>query len=144
MFKKKKQLYFEIIDLQSELNEYRKLCKNKSKKYTYYLDWKKHISDKLAKLDSHDKIENFKHYLINYNRVSHNITSYYITLMIFSLNFYFSKIDTKLNTLSLIISIIIIVSAMIYDSDFYNKEYCFYCDLIEIIEEKEKTMGDEK
>lgn len=135
---KKYEPYLEIIDISAELKEYRKLCRGKSKKFIYYLDWKKYISEKISRLDTPDKKENFKHYLINHNRVNKNTNSYFITLMIFCMNLYINKIDAKFNFFSLTISIIIILFQMIYQSDVYEKEYCFYCDLIEILEEIEK------
>lgn len=135
--------YSEIIDISAELKEYRKLCRRKSKKFKYYLEWKEYISEKISRLDTPDKKENFKHYLINHNRVNKNTNSYFITLMIFCVNLYINKIDVKINFLSLTISIIIIMFQMIYQSDVYEKEYCFYCDLIEILEEIEKKEADE-
>lgn len=139
---KKYAPYSEIIDISEELKEYRKLCRGKSKKFIYYLDWKKYISEKLSRLDTPDKKENFKHYLINHNRVNKNTKSYFITLMIFCMNLYINKIDAKFNFLSLTISITIILFQMIYQSDIYEKEYCFYCDLIEILEEIEKEEAE--
>ncbi|MCM1474354.1 MAG: hypothetical protein NC040_09865 [Muribaculaceae bacterium] len=139
---KKHAPYSEIIDISEELKEYRKLCRGKSKKFIYYLDWKKYISEKISRLDTPDKKENFKHYLINHNRVNKNTNSYFITLMIFCMNLYINKIDVKFNFLSLTISIIIIIFQMIYQSDVYEKEYCFYCDLIEILEEIEKEEAE--
>ena len=139
---KKHAPYSEIIDISEELKEYQKLCRGKSKKFIYYLDWKKYISEKLSRLDTPDKKENFKHYLINHNRVNKNINSYFITLMIFCINLYINKIDANFDLFSLTISIAIIIFQMVYQSDVYEKEYCFYCDLIEILEEIEKKEED--
>ena len=71
------QPYSEIIDLQSELNEYKKLCDGKSTKYKYYLDWKSNIKNKLSCLDSDEKKKNF---------IQNNIhTFYYINICPFSI-----------------------------------------------------------
>lgn len=139
---KKHAPYSEIIDISEELKEYKKLCRGKSKKFIYYLNWKKDISEKISRLDTPDKKENFKHYLINHNRVNKNTNSYFITLMIFCMNLYISKIDAKFNFFSLTISIAIIIFQIVYQSDVYEKEYCFYCDLIEILEETENKEED--
>lgn len=135
----KKQPYSEIINLRTELKEYKKLCRGKSKEFIYYLDWKKYISEKLTKLDNCDKVENFKHFLLNHNRVNKNINTYSVTIMIFCLSLIINNINAEYNWISLIILILIILFAMMYQSDVQNKEYCFYCDLIEIVEEIEKN-----
>ena len=75
------QPYSEIIDLQSELNEYKKLCDGKSTKYKYYLDWKSNIKNKLSCLDSDEKKKNFKHFLINRKRSCKDIHSIFIPIM---------------------------------------------------------------
>ena len=135
----KTQPYSEIINLSAELKEYKKLCKGKSKKFTYYLDWKKYISEKLTKLESHDKVENFKHFILNHNRVNKNINTYFVTIMIFCLNFYINKIIAEYDWLTITIFILFIIFQLLFQSDANEKEYCFYCDLIEIVEEIEKN-----
>lgn len=139
---KKYALYSEIIDISEELKEYRRLCRGKSKKFTYYLEWKEYISKKMLKLDTPDKKENFKHFLINHNGVNKNTNSYFITIMIFCMNIYISKMDVKYNFISITISIMIIMFQIMHQSDVHEKEYYFYCDLIEILEEIEKKEVD--
>ncbi len=134
---KRNQPYAEIINLQNELKEYRKLCVGKSDKFKYYLDWKKHIIEKFSKLDSPDKIINFKHYLISENRINKNANAYLVAILICCITLYFNKLDIKYDWFSLIISIILIIFEIMWQSEHQNKEYCFYCDLIEIIEEIE-------
>ena len=141
---KKNQPYSEIIDLQKELNEYRKLCRGKSKKYTYYLDWKQYMVEQLQKLkepDKKDKIINFKHFLINYNRENKNLNQVFIAIMIFVVSILLNKTNIEMNFFSLMLIVFIIMVCMLLARDNNNKEYCFYCDLIEIIEEIENEEG---
>lgn len=139
---KKYAPYSEIINISEELKEYRRLCRRKSKKFTYYLDWKKYISEKVSRLDTPDKRENFKHYLINHNRVNKNTNSYFITLMIFCMNPFINYYTPKSNIINIIITISIILFLLLFSHDANNKEYCFYCDLIEVLEEIEKKEAE--
>lgn len=145
---RKKQPYIEIIDLQSEIKEYMKLCRGKSEKFTYYLDWKKHIIEKLLNLKSLDEIENFKHYLINHNRVNKSIYIQIVPLLIFYFTIMFGNLPKEVNNqalnllvnliVNLIVALILVFISLIiilFQNDYYNKEYCFYCDVLEILEE---------
>lgn len=139
---KKHAPYSEIIDISEELKEYRKLCRGKSNKFIYYLDWKKYISEKLSRLDTPDKKENFKHYLISHNRVNKSVDSYFVTFMLFCATTLINKLNIVYDIVSLIVTILIILLEIIYQVNFHDKEYCFYCDLIEILEEIEKKEAD--
>lgn len=136
--KRSKQPYFETVDLEFELKEYRKLCRGTSKKFTYYLDWKKYISDKFSKLDSPDKTENFKHYLINNSRVNKSIYIQSVPIMIFYFTIIFGEIFQDADLLSLFIGVMFTLFFILFENDYYEKEHYFYCDLIEILEEIEK------
>lgn len=133
--KRSKQPYSEIVDLKFELKEYRKLCKGTSKKFTYYLEWKKHISDKLSKLDSLDKVENFKHYLINHSRINKSMYIQLVPIMIFCFTIIFGKIFQDADLISLFMGIMLILFFILFENDYYDKERCFYCDVLEILEE---------
>ncbi len=150
----KYQPYREIINLAPELKEYRKLCRGKSKKFTYYLEWKEHISKELLKLESYNRVENFKRFLINHNRVNKNINTYHVSLIIFGETMIFNTFDifkesdekcnilTFSNIIMLFLCIAIVILGIIHQSDYYNKEYCFYCDVLEILEEIYKKEED--
>ena len=141
---KKNQPYSEIIDLQKELKEYRKLCRGKSKEFTYYLDWKQYMVKQIQKLkepDKKDKIINFKHFLINANRVNKNINQVFITIMIFIGTIMFTKTNLKIDFPLLLLLLIAIMLFLLLGHDKNNKEYCFYCDLIEIVKEIENEEG---
>ncbi len=134
--------YSEIINLSEELKEYRKLCRGKSKKFTYYLEWKEYILKQLSKLDTVQKKENLKHFLISNNRVNKNMKSYFTTLMIFCITIFIDKINENYNFLALVVIILMVLFQIMYQSDKNDKEYCFYCDLIEILEEITKEEAD--
>ena len=137
---KKNQPYSEIIDLQKELKEYRKLCRGESKEFTYYLDWKRYMVEQIQKLkepDKKDKIINFKHFLISNSRVNKNINQVFIAIMIFVGTILLNKTDFKIDFFALVVIVLIIIVSMLLAHDRNNKEYCFYCDLIDIVEEIE-------
>ena len=50
--------FIEIIDFEKELKEYKLLCRRKSKKFTYYLDWKNYIIDNVVKQISNQFSQN--------------------------------------------------------------------------------------
>lgn len=147
---KKNQPYSEIIDLQKELKEYKKLCRGKKSKFKYYLDWKEHITENLLKLDDNDKKEKFLHYLINRKRGSGVAKSIYMPLILSVSALYVNKIVNtstekvserianiieSANDIALVIFIILIIFFVVKDSFGYHDDYCFYCDTIEILEE---------
>ena len=152
MTKQKNQPYSEIINLQDELKEYTKLCDCKSNKFTYYLDWKEYITKKLDYLDSYDKLENFKHYLLYKKRNAEHFNSAFLSLIIFALTFYLNNIfkafantaETQI-TIDIIFCLLITMYAITNigkESKKLNQEYCYYCDLIEIIEEKQDEQKE--
>ncbi|EGC02480.1 hypothetical protein CUS_5434 [Ruminococcus albus 8] len=141
---KKNQPYSEIIDLQKELKEYKKLCRGKKSKFKYYLDWKEHITENLLKLDDNDKKENFLHYLINRKRGSGVAKSIYMPLILSVIALYVNNIvntstenkyGIAANVIALVIFILLIIFFVVKDSFGYHDDYCFYCDTIEILEE---------
>lgn len=140
--KSKKQSYYEIINLEVELKEYRKLCKCKSEKFTYYLEWKKHIFHEFSKLDNLDRIENFKHYLINKCRGNKSIYTQLVPIMIFYFTIILDKVLPESVSILFLICIVIVLFYILLQNDYYNKGYYFYRDVLEILEEvyeKEKN-----
>ena len=141
----KYQPYSEIIDIQSELKEYKKLCDGKSKNYKYYLDWKSVIANKMSGLDSDEKRDNFKHFLINRKRSSENINEIYIpvttcciTILLNAITIILSDIYRMKWIMFFIIICLLLwnVRSFLKDYKKNSMEYCFYCDLIDIMEGK--------
>lgn len=140
---KKNQPYSEIIDVKKELKEYKKLCRGKSKKYTYYLDWKKHILELYKGLDTNDKVINFKHYLINENRINDMIYEPYVPVMLFFYTALISYQIKKMNMNYLIFALVLLVITILLTNANNKKQMCFISDLIEIIEEFENNSETE-
>lgn len=147
IFKKNKQIlqpYSEIIDLSAELKEYKNLCNGEKANYTY-TKWKNDMLCKIEKLDSEEKIINFIHYLINKKRILSNMNSSFLPLMICFISILFNSIGLLLpegaeyniiRFLVIIISLFWCIISLVKDHKNNGIEYCFYCDLIEIVEEK--------
>ena len=138
----KYQPYREILDIRSELKEYKKLCRGKSKTFTYYSDWKSHIIKLISKTDSPKSINDFKHYLKNCKGVNHSVNSAYVPLIIFCMTIIFSQsvFDSNLFVVALCVLMVALMSAKDYED--YNKEYFFYKDLIKIIDEIVMEKGE--
>ena len=134
--------YREILDLQSELKEYKRLCKSKSKKFTYYSDWKSHIISLISKIDSPEKVNNFKHYLINYKRVNKSVTALYIPIIIFVMTVVFNQQEFKSNLVVITIWLLYVVIKTIKENVNYNKNLFFYKDIIDIIDEIEREKRE--
>ncbi len=80
---KKNQPFREIINLAKEFKDYKALCKCKSKKYTYYDQWEKHLFDGFKKL-SKEHYSNFRHFLDYYSFFEeHSIRILFPTLTAF-------------------------------------------------------------
>ena len=74
--------FIEIIDFNAELKEYKYLCRRKSKKFTYYLDWKKHMFSLIEKFEDKNDLENFKYFCRNRERSTRSTASTYLSLII--------------------------------------------------------------
>lgn len=134
----KKGPYYEIIDLHNEMKEYKKLCRGKSKKYKYYSDWKEYIISCIDKFSNSKDIENFKHYCINAVRVGKKIPDLYINFIILFVTIYIDRCVVNLNLYVWLTILLFSFIMVILGSDSYNKENCFYNDIIEIINDYEK------
>lgn len=124
----------EIMDFEIERKDYVKLCKCKSKKYTYYSDWKQHIVDCIQKIADLDRLENFKRYCLCRKRLtskSPELFGIYVVLLIdIFANLFFEnvgKIMSFLFALLIILHSLIKHKTVIYESSFFG-------DIIEIIE----------
>lgn len=130
--------YYEIIDLNSELKEYRRLCRCKSKKYRYYSDWKKQMIEYFSAFSSQESLGNFKHYCINIERTTKGVPNLYLNFMILFATVFIDKFVLNINEfLWLTIVLITFIFVLLFDNR-YNKETCFYKDIVNIIEEIEK------
>ncbi len=137
---KKYQPYKEIIDLKREMREYKKLCRGKSREYTYYTDWKAAMLQLFQKLTTPDSVGNLKHYLIYCERVNNNFNSHFVEIMLVCVTLLVDHYVVDIPLWSLLGGIIISLIILLLSNDSNNKEYCFYCDLIEVIEEREMQL----
>lgn len=136
----KYQPYREIINIEIELKEYRILCRGKSKKYFYYLDWKAHIQELFFKFQSNDQIENFKHFLLNRQRISSAFSADYIPTIILYFTIIFSKMQNEYSIIICVLLLAFTVFFIMSGHYKYHEEFYFYCDLIKILEEIKKAM----
>lgn len=70
MLKNSKVYGFYKFEKSKEYKFYKRLCNGKEKRITY-IEWKKHIVEKCKDMDK-EKLENFKHFLINEMRDKEN------------------------------------------------------------------------
>ena len=134
----KKNPYAEIIDLDKELKEYKKLCRCRSKKFAYYTDWEKYICKLLEKFETDIDLYNFKRYCMNYGRTATTIPGIYINIMILYITIFIDKCVTELNFLVWLFIMLLSVILILAQNISYNNEDYFYKDIIEIIESLEK------
>ncbi len=153
--KLKQQPYYEIIKLDKELKEYKKLCIGKYKEFTYYTDWKEHISEELKKMTDDKMKENFKHYLINHKRVNKSLCTNFVPAVIFgytlmftfefnnqdTINFEPNFVESLLSALDIVFWILMIIAILFFilrENNNINQDYYFYCDVLKIFEEIEE------
>lgn len=138
----KHQPYREIIDLSAELKEYRRLCKGKSRKFTYYSEWKRHMMNSISKLKDEEKMENMKHYYINLERSTKGLPMYYLEIMIVFVTILIDKVvDIKINYWAFIIMFLTFVLVTLLQKNSYTKEHNLYSDVISIIDEVEEKIS---
>lgn len=130
--------YYEIINLNRELKEYRKLCRCKSKKYIYYSDWKKQMIKYISAFPSQESLDNFKHYCINVERSAKSIPNLYLNFMILFVTVFVDKFIYNINEVIWMLIVFITLIAVLAADNRYNKEICFYKDIVKIIEEIKK------
>ena len=151
LFKKKAKLvqpYSGVINVDKELPDYNDLCNGNKGNYTY-TQWKKDILSKLEVLNSNElnSVEpmiDFYHYLINKKRILESRNNSFLPIMICYTSISFGCLSWILpdDKLFNIIKFVIVIGGLIlclkmlsnYHKD-NDIEYCFYCDLIEIVEE---------
>ncbi len=133
----KKRPFIEIIDFNKELKEYKFLCKRKSKKFIYYLDWEKYIISLLNKIKNDDEWQNFKYFCRNRERSTKNMPSIYLSLIILFSTIYIDNFVKNINLLGWILIFTITIAIIVWQNNDYEKENYFYKDVLEIIEKEE-------
>ncbi len=130
--------YQEIMDFDKERKEYLNLCKNKSKKYTYYTDWEKHITKCVSTISKERDLYNFKHYCIRRARATAKMPEIFAAYSTLLLTICFNKFDSIWScALTILLALGVIIFAMhqhkiaIYESHFFS-------DLIGMIKKIEK------
>ena len=137
---KRNNPYSEIINLNDELSEYKKLCRGKSKKYTRYTEWKDHIVELLSKINNERDLIDFKHYYINIQRPSIGQGNLFVQLILVLMPIYLNVIPVPHKEVLIVVYFIVltIVTVIAYnDLEMPNR---FYDDILEIIGEIEKNL----
>lgn len=138
---KRKQPFIEIIDLEEEYKDYKKLCKNNSKKYTYYNDWKKHLISRFKMLQN-EHMSNFKHFLKFYSFLEGQSGNIFLSIVLvavpITINTVFSNVDV-LNTIATVIAVL--VAAYLVISSYFDlvRRDRFVKDVMEVFEEYDKS-----
>lgn len=141
---KKKQPFIEIIDLEKEYKDYKKLCKNDSKKYTYYDDWKKYMIGRFKTLPK-EHFNNFKHFLMFYSFVEEQSGNVFLSTVLVAvslvINTAFSNVAV-LNTIATII--LVLLAAFLVIKSYFDlvRNERFIKDVLEIFLEYEKTESE--
>lgn len=131
--------YGEFIRLHTESEEYRKLCRCKSKKFTFYSDWEKHIKALIAPISAKNKLNDFKHYLISCERTRNSIIPLYVQFVVFFTTVYVDK-EINLGLYgTLLILFISFITCIVHQGKLQN-EADFYKDVIQIVEAEEKKI----
>lgn len=130
--------FIEIMDFKKEIKEYKLLCQGKSKKFTYYLDWKKYIISLLAKIERKDDLENFKYYCRNRERSTKNTASTYLNIIILFITIYLGNCVASINLYGWLLVFVLIIVTIVWQNNSFEKDYYFYRDILEIIELEEK------
>lgn len=137
------QPYKEIIDIRKELKEYKRLCRGESKEFITYTNWKSHILSAFSVIKSKDQLSDLKHYLVNYKRIEKNNNIIYVNYTILFLTISLTYLFNEFKLIVFLIEFIVCTIMSLVMSDSINKEYCFYCDMIEIIKEIEREKGED-
>ncbi len=134
--------FIEILDFDKELKEYKLLCRNKSKKFTYYLDWKNYISSLISKIKDDDDLENLKFFCRNRERSMRNIPSLYLNIIILFLTISFDRFVVEINVWIYLLIFLFCTANIVKQNNSYEKENYFYSDILEIIDaEGNKNNG---
>ena len=141
---KRNNPYSEIINLNAELSEYKKLCRGKSKKYTKYTEWKDHIVELLSKIENERNLIDFKHYCINIQRPSAGQGNMFVQLILVLLPIYLTLVSVPNKELFLIICFIILTAMAVAGYNDLEMPNRFYDDILEVIGEMEREMKEKR
>ncbi|MCD7944331.1 MAG: hypothetical protein LUH43_05535 [Clostridia bacterium] len=165
MSKKKKTLYSNCIDFDAELNDYKKLCRERKKsKYGCYSAWKNHICKILANFKDKTELIDFERFCKNRKRKSRvanvwaqsllaAVCAVIIEIYIYQISdsIVISYFDTPNNLITAIIVILcylvlITIAFGSYSVSMLNNSYNknFYNDIIEIIQLRLDELDKER
>lgn len=131
--------YGECIQFHTEREEYWKLCRCKSEKFTFYSDWEKHIQTLLVPIHDQNKLNDFKHYLISCERTRNAIKPLYVQFVVFLTTIYVDK-EINLGMYGILLILFISFATCILHQDKLQNEADFYKDVIQIVEAEEKKI----
>ena len=141
---KKKQPFIEIIDLEKEYKDYKMLCKNDSKKYTYYDDWKKYMIGRFKTLPK-EHFNNFKHFLMFYSFVEGQSGNVFLSTVLVAVSLVINTAFSNVAVLNTIATIILVLLAAFWVIKSYFdlvRNERFIKDVLEIFLEYEKTESE--
>lgn len=134
---KKKQPFIEIIDLNEEYKDYKDLCNNNSKKYTYYDDWKKYMIGKFKTLPK-EHFNNFKHFLMFHSFVGEQSGNVFLSTVLVAVTIIVSTKYSDIAILNTIATIIaVLLAAIMIITSYFDlmRNDRFVKDVLEIFEE---------
>lgn len=136
--------YIYGINFTSEIKEYKKLCRGKSKKYKNYLQWRDSILKAIDSLNI-ETLENFRHFCLYQEELEMHGKDIFLALAIAFITLYFPLIDSeKIDGITLGIAaafISFIISYLYFDNNFSR---IFYRDVAEIVKEKIESLPEEE
>lgn len=133
--KKNRQPFKEIIDLQSEYEDYKALCKNKSSKYTYYDEWKYHMFLLFERIP-YNHLNNFKHFLDFYSFCENQS----VKILLPTLVTFVPIVINTTYTESPILNIIVTVLTILFAAWLIIKNYFDYVQYAKFIEDVLKVF----
>lgn len=143
---KKKQPFIEIIDLKDEYKDYKKLCNNNSKKYTYYDDWKKYMIGKFKMLPK-KQFNNFKHFLMFHSFVGEQAGNVFLSTVLVAVTIIISTTYSDIAILNTIVTIMaVLLAAILVITSYFDlmRNDRFVKDVLEIFEEYAEAEAESK
>ena len=143
MIKRRKRKYFfdDVFHLEEEQREYQLFCKGQSKKYQVYSEWEAHISEVLMRLDSKEKLYNFKRFCISNNRVQARASDMYVNAVGVLLSAFAGSVITTQPLVGILtlVAVIAFLGVLIVQNKRIIKESYFFEDVLKVIEKIEKS-----
>ena len=136
--------YNKILDFKEEEKEYKLYCRGKSKKFTGYTDWKKHILEKLKSINTVEDYNDFKHYCVHRERASKEVPQSFLAIIALFLPIYFELFiddrDKIWGKIVFIVLLFFLVGYIVYIFVRDTRVHYFYEDLVEIINDNEQQI----